>query len=256
MKLKIKRKKGWLLIICSLLAILLSYWLFLSNFEGEPNQTDTPEPIADIMYLVPVDKTKVEYWLQGDEFVGDSGYLSFAINSDWAQINRLALDNQIKAVIIHYAAKEQVNLDELKYLYQERGLFVAGIGIPGDELATMLGDPDAYDPLMKGYNISTYYFAYWSPKKGLNGARGTNLLLNGYQFRLLLGYIGGNFFLAEERRRQTAEPQIRPTLTNEEIEELKELGKKFPNVTPEELDRLYELTWTAEGRGSSPKKEQ
>jgi hypothetical protein len=117
-------------------------------------------PVTDIIYLIPADETKLEGLVTPNKLAKQYNTLPIGVTSDWETINQLALAGKTYGVIIHHAAVDQINLRELQYLFKRKGFVVAGIGIPGDELANLVGVSSMYNEQMGRYLIPTYYFIY------------------------------------------------------------------------------------------------
>jgi hypothetical protein len=78
----------------------------------------------------------------------EAGYSSLqevGYASDWQVIEELITNDTLDALIVHHAVMEAVDWQTIGSLFQQKGLIVAGIGIPGDELASRLGMPSLYN---------------------------------------------------------------------------------------------------------------
>jgi hypothetical protein len=137
-----------------LVGILTVGCLFHQN-----NSVTQAGPVADIMYLIPADKTKLEDLVTPDKLLTNQQELSIGVTSDWGHVNQLANEGKTKAVIIHHAAIDQVVQEELEYLFKRERFVVAGIGIPSNKLAEMVGVPSLGDD-RNVYKTSAYFYIY------------------------------------------------------------------------------------------------
>lgn len=116
--------------------------------------------MAKVMYLIPEDETKIEDLVKPETLANQTD-IWIETTSDWRQVSRLATDGKVYAVIIHHAAVNQVDLEELQYLIQHKRLVVAAIGIPTDQLSEMMGElsslQESFANGCKGYLCSVIY---------------------------------------------------------------------------------------------------
>ena len=120
---------------------------------------------ASIMYFVPASSNEFGQAPTPDDFMdigfeseGYSSIREIGYASDWKVIEQLIAEDTLDALIVHHAAQDMVNWERTKELFQRHGLVVAGIGIPGDELANLLGAPALYDSYADGRDFD--YFIY------------------------------------------------------------------------------------------------
>jgi hypothetical protein len=109
----------------------------------------TPRPLAEDHPLSPeklndADMSELRYFQE----VGHA--------EEWNAIRSLVSQGQIDVLIIPHEAQDEVDWDELKLWFFD-GLVVVGVGIPGDELASLLGNPRLYTPQSAGdYDYRIY----------------------------------------------------------------------------------------------------
>ncbi|MFZ0547078.1 MAG: hypothetical protein WAM60_16655 [Candidatus Promineifilaceae bacterium] len=120
---------------------------------------------ASIMYLIPTNIDDLDQSPKPTDFmavdpqsVGYSSIQQIGYASNWEAIEQLIAKDALDALIVHHAAQDMVNWEEIRELFQQQGLIVAGIGIPGDELANLLGAPAFYDSDATGHDFD--YFIY------------------------------------------------------------------------------------------------
>jgi hypothetical protein len=107
---------------------------------------------ASVMYFVPQDIQQRDQDITPADFqkidAQEAGYTSIqevGYTSDWKIIESLIETNTLDALIIHHEAAEAVEWEKVKTRFQQHGLLVAAIGMPGDELARLLGTPGLYE---------------------------------------------------------------------------------------------------------------
>jgi|SRR5690606_210927 len=77
------------------------------------------------------------------EAVGYMYIQEVTATSNWNTVRNAAAAGNLQALIIHYSLKNRVDWREASEWVRE-GVVVAGIGIPGDELADLLGVPHLF----------------------------------------------------------------------------------------------------------------
>lgn len=135
-------KKLTFVLLASLIAIGLFGWSAMQSRASVA---------SNIMYFVPEDNSLIEANISPSAFnkvdTQEAGYSyvnEVGATSDWKIIEELVTKGELDALIIHHAAQEVVDWIELRTWFQNDGLIVAGIGLPGDELATLLGAPSLF----------------------------------------------------------------------------------------------------------------
>ncbi len=157
-------------------SLLLLIWLMNYIYYLDNNTTTVLPSFVDIVYLIPTNEAEIKKLVSPEQVLTSEQNLSVVVTSNWEVFNKLVSEGQIQAIIIHYAAIEQVNQQELQKLFDDKHLVVIGIDIPGDKLAEMIGKPDFYNEKSGRYIDTEYYFAYSShPEQGW--AKSTNDLL-------------------------------------------------------------------------------
>ena len=195
------------------------------------------------MYLVPEDETQVEELVKSETLVSQTDIWIETI-SDWGQISRLVADEKVYAVIIHHTAVNQVNLEELQHLIQNKRLVVATIGIPADQLSEMMGElPSFYDESFANSCKASLCYVIYSSREangivevmppddvkdqldlGMATRTDANLLISEDDSRMMLRLIKSHVW---EMQRDYRNDNKQPTLTFSEVEEL--LGKQSEN---------------------------
>lgn len=125
-------------------------------------------PTASVMYLIPDNVTEVEQKLAPELFM-EASTLPFSATTEWRVISDLAAQGTLEALVIHHAALDKVDWELIRPLFNRQGLVVAGIGIPGDQLAELVGRPELFTstwPAWRdGYTYTTsayfYIYSYW-----------------------------------------------------------------------------------------------
>lgn len=124
---------------------------FMILFVWSMNRTEASIS-AGVMYFVPhdiyqrteevtpTDFRSIDPQEEGYNFIQEIGF-----TADWEFIESLIDADQLDALIIHYEAMDNVNWEAVRIQFQQKGLIVAGIGTPGDELARLLGAPGLYE---------------------------------------------------------------------------------------------------------------
>lgn len=83
-----------------------------------------------------------------------------------------ASQGELDVLVIHYKAIDKVEPDELKVLFKEKGVTVAGIGFPGLDLAELVGVPTLFtatwpqDVGREAYTTPHYFYIYSYSVKG------------------------------------------------------------------------------------------
>ena len=123
---------------------------------------------ANVMYFVPQDMDKADKQMITPEMLRgvnlhENGFTSIqeiGFTSDWQLIDGLISSGELDALIVHHSAKEAVDWEAVKSLFQKERLIIAGIGIPGDELARRLGMPSLYNRMMlEGKDFDYFMYA-------------------------------------------------------------------------------------------------
>ena len=133
------------------LTIVLLTMLIAIGLFGWSAVQSRASVVSNIMYFVPEDSGIIEANITPNAFnevdtqkAGFSYVSEVGATSDWKVIEDLATKGDLDALIIHHAAQERVDWTRLKTWFQNDGLIVAGIGLPGDDLASLLGAPGLY----------------------------------------------------------------------------------------------------------------
>ncbi|MCB8938658.1 MAG: hypothetical protein H6655_09595 [Ardenticatenaceae bacterium] len=125
------------------------------------------EDVTRFIYFVPEEQDLIEAELSPgilsrNEFLPENDLMLFA-TADWETAADQIANNQAQALLIHHAALAAVNQAELQTFFEGKGLVVAGIGIPGLELAQFLGYPALFTSTWSaddGYTTPYYFYLY------------------------------------------------------------------------------------------------
>ena len=175
------------------------------------------DPVAKVMYLVPEDETMIEDLVKPERLASQTD-IWIETTSDWEQISQLATDGKLFAVIIHHAAVNHVDLEELQDLFQHHRLVVVGIGASTKQWAEMVGMPNFYDEFFD-IGCETYICsAIFSTREVMERSRTSYLLNYDERIRILLRSLKNSVW--EMQRDYQSSDEARPTLTFTEVEEL------------------------------------
>jgi hypothetical protein len=145
-----------LLLIISLLLIGLIW----SAIEGKAMEDSSPhDSPAKVLFFIPEDQTLLEPEV-AVERLRDAAPYPVGFTPRWSEVEALASRDELDALMIHHAALAEVDWDVVQQWFQREGIVVGGLGIPGEELAELVGMPGLYDPRMGGYTTPLYFFIY------------------------------------------------------------------------------------------------
>ncbi len=125
------KKTTLLLAVTAILLATALYSVYLSQQNAQASVT------SNVMYFVPDSSQQIEKNLSPEEFA-KIPEVKVGYTSDWKVISNLVQEGKLDALIIHEAAKDRVNLAQLREWFSHRGLVVGGVGIPVNELAEMV----------------------------------------------------------------------------------------------------------------------
>lgn len=137
----------------------------LAQTNLEDNETvTTPQ---NVVYFVSPNTQLVEdalqpQILQRDNALLEQYNLSLQATSDWKTISDLLAKHELDVVIVHHSAMDLVVPSEIEAAIKQ-GVVVAGIGIPGLDLAELAGDPALFTSTWsaeEGYTTSYYFYIY------------------------------------------------------------------------------------------------
>ena len=188
----------WFLFV--VLTVVLISGCETSRLSGEA-ESRGDDAVADMIYFVPEEADLIEAELSPDilsrnEFLAEND-LSLLATSDWEAAADQIANDHVQALLIHHAALASVNQAELQMFFDENSLVVAGIGIPGLELAQFLGHSGLFTstwPADEGYTTPYYFYVYSLEisNNGLSSGSSTDSLLgNGRitpMFRLIAAH--------------------------------------------------------------------
>lgn len=138
---------------------------------------------ADIIFLVPTDTTLIQEPLRPDT-IGATALLRNAgvtlnATDSWTEAVALIEGEYGRSLLIHSAALPMVDQAELQTLFDEQQIPVGAVGIPGLELAEMLGDRGLYTTVWSeesDYTTPNFYYIF-SKSSATSGGATTNSLL-------------------------------------------------------------------------------
>jgi hypothetical protein len=162
-----------------LLLVLLVVGL---NIQQSINTDKASAASGDIvMYLVPesdsnlLPERSIEYAIElglqnfepvdlRPEALKDFDIVNLEATTDWNVVEEKALQGHLQGIIIHHDALPSLtsnNIEALRLLFRS-GVAVAGIGIPGEQLASdLLNMPGLFIwPAGEGYPTPYYYYVY------------------------------------------------------------------------------------------------
>lgn len=183
-----KRTTLFLVLIITLL-MLFGYSLIrfrvLAQTNLEADETITSP--QNVVYFVSPNAQLVEDELQPQVLQRDTALLeqynlSLQTTSDWKIISDLLAKHELDVLILHHSAMDLIVPNEVKTAIN-RGAVIVGIGIPGLELAQLVGEPTLFTStwsVEEGYTTS-YYFYIYSYKTGGNQAEIERLRASGWQ---------------------------------------------------------------------------
>lgn len=112
-----------------------------------------------VLYLVPFDRTLLEEQISVAQMRASNLFPVLETDS-WEEVQRMAEGGNLDALIIHHAALDVVDSSVLQRWIYPGGVVVAGVDIPGDTLAEVIGWPSLYDPAMGTYSGADFFFVY------------------------------------------------------------------------------------------------
>lgn len=157
-----------LLTMLLLIVLMLAYGLTQSSLlAGDEISASSELSSTTILYLIPEDEGKIEGRLTPDALSRSAALkndnLTISTTSSWENAKEIISGQDVKAILMHHAALDLVNRDELQDFFESKNLVVTGIGIPGLELAELLGHPTLFTSTWsadEGYTTSNYFYTY------------------------------------------------------------------------------------------------
>lgn len=152
--------------MASLVSLLTA--LLILNGRGKQTESEGGETAvadqsaASVIYLIPEDGDVIEAVVRPERFQAEAPG-EIGVTSKWDVVQQQAASGNLQAVMIHHAATLAVNQSELKRLFLQEGVTVIGIGIPGLQLAEMVGHPRIFTSTWsgrEGYTTSLFFYAY------------------------------------------------------------------------------------------------
>lgn len=146
-------------LFCVLASLLLAGFIF-SDAGNEPaGESLPPYSPAKVMFFIPEDRSLLEPEV-AVERLRDVAPYPVGFTSRWSEVEALARRGRLDALMIHHAALAALDWKAVQQWLQREGVVVGGLGIPGDELATLVGMPGLYDHNMGGHTTPLYFFIY------------------------------------------------------------------------------------------------
>lgn len=151
-----------------LIMLMLTYGLTRSSLLASDEISASPALNGTaILYFVPEDEGKIEGRLTPDSLSRstalENNNLTLSTTSSWENAREVISSQNVKAILIHHAALDMVNRDELQDFFESQDVVVTGVGIPGLELAEFLGHSALFTstwPADEGYTTPYYFYTY------------------------------------------------------------------------------------------------
>lgn len=153
------------LLLVSIFALALTF--VLNGTENLARAEDT----SSVIYLVPDDLSQVADIVKPERLIAEQ-IVPLRATTQWSDVRQAASQGKLKVLVIHYKAIDKAEPDELKVLFKEKDVTVAGIGIPGLDLAELVGVPTLFtatwpqDVGREAYTTPHYFYIYSYSVKG------------------------------------------------------------------------------------------
>jgi len=151
------------------LLMLFGYSLIRLRVLAQTNleAAETITAPQNIIYFVSPNSQLIEDELQPQVLQEDNARLeqynfSLQTTSDWKTISDLLAKHDLAVLILHHSAMDLIVPSEIKTAINQ-GLVIAGIGIPGLELAELAGAPALFTSTWsseEGYTTPYYFYIY------------------------------------------------------------------------------------------------
>lgn len=144
-----------------ILTLLLAFSLLAHHVVNSRPPIAVAGLSAPILYLVPKDPGTIEEKVRPEAFWATEGP-AIDVVSEWKSAREALQEGNAEALIIHHAALPLVDSAKLSDLFHN-GTTVTGIGIPGLELAEVLGKPTLFTETWsseEGYRTRLYFYTY------------------------------------------------------------------------------------------------
>lgn len=165
---RIKRKMITLALHSKKTTVFVSLLLIAMLILGWSLQQIQAAQSANIVYFAPTNINELEHELTHNDLekvdrekAAYSAVQQISHFTDWKGIEKLIVNEELDVLIVHHTMNQAVDWEIVKEAFQKRGLVVAGIGIPGNELANSLGAAHLYESkrsLLEEHNFD--YFIY------------------------------------------------------------------------------------------------
>ena len=162
------KKTSMLLTMFLLMILMLSYGLAQSSLLAD-DEISASSDLGGmvILYFIPEDEGKIESRLTPDSLSRsialENHNLTISTTSNWENAKEMISSQGAKAILIHHAALDMVNRDELQDFFESQNVVVTGVGIQGLELAKFLGHPTLFTSTWsanEGYTTPYYFYTY------------------------------------------------------------------------------------------------
>jgi hypothetical protein len=155
-------RKRLLMIMAALGALLALVSVGCKQTGVEDEETAVAPSPAPVIYLIPADKSAIEEVVQPERFQAEAAG-EISATTEWDFVRQQAASGNLRAIMIHHAATSAVNQSELTRLFLREGVTVIGIGIPGLQLAELVGHPRIFTANWsgrEGYTTPLFFYAY------------------------------------------------------------------------------------------------
>lgn len=142
----------------SYVLLLLIIGLLAGGIGWQVTARVQAETIGSVMLFIPSDPQTIEEKFDPEKLV-ELGVLDLGVTTEWQAISELAKAGQLEGLIIHHAALDKVNSDELSSWFRNDKLVLTGLGIQGDQLAEIVGMPGLFSA-PSWYDHKEFFYTY------------------------------------------------------------------------------------------------
>ena len=148
----------------SFVLLLLIMSLFAGT-KGWQVEAKAQAETGRVMFLIPSDPQAIEEKFNPDKLV-ELGVVDLGVTTEWQKVSEVAASGQLKGLIIHHAAFDKVNIEELRSWFHNDKLVVTGLGIQGTPLAEAIGMPELGNSLLGYTSTIEFFYTYWYAIEG------------------------------------------------------------------------------------------
>lgn len=124
---------------------------------------------SNVVYFVTSDLDLIEPELRPDSLSNHSSLvtlkdITFEASNEWQTVEFALNEGKVDALVIHHSSVDLIKWDVVQKYFEQQELVVMGLGVPGDELAELLGKPQLFTSTWSadsGY-ITPYFFYIYS----------------------------------------------------------------------------------------------